>query len=226
MIILSTFLFACVNPTSSEITGHSSTAEDAPRLFTDYSASAQDAFKKCGVSETEYYRLLSLPYKEFDQDFTGGWRAVAKNKDCRDSAANLLKSYTANFEYEFKSNHTTLEWHTGQVLAGSGNYEEALIFFKRSYKSDEDQKDWNLYVDGTIAFLKKDKLALQAARDKLAAIPVPEKLKAARRKFLKDNPNITMRDGFVDDPGNLYILDDFIECFNESYSVAYNKCEA
>ena len=59
------------------------------------------------------------------------------------------------------------------------------LSFKRTYKDGDDEKAWNLYVDGTIAFLNKDKPSLQAARDKLAKVPVPEKLKDARRKFLK-----------------------------------------
>ena len=222
---LSTCLFACVNQNPGENSGRSITSEETPRLFTEHSAADQDDFKKCGVDRDEYYRLMTLPIEDFDQDFEGGWRTLDYKQGCKGAAARLLKSYLAEYEYTYERQHNQLEWHRGQVLASSGNYDEALAVFKRTYKDGDDEKAWNLYVDGTIAFLKKDKSALQATRDKLAKVPVPEKLKDARRKFLKDNPNITMRDGFIDDPGNLYVLEDFIKCFHESYAVAYGKCE-
>ncbi len=222
---LSTGLSACGNPQPSDNVTKTITTKITPRLFTEYSLDEQDAFKACGVDEAEYYRLMDLSYKDFDQDFKGGWRQISYKEGCHVSAARLLKSYTANSRYEFESNHSTLRWHTGQVLAGSGNYDEALTFFKRTYKEEDGQEDWNLYVEGTIAFLEKDKAALEAARDELATIPVPEKLKEARRKFLKDNPNITMPEGFIDEPGNLSVLDKLIKCFDEPYSVAYGACK-
>lgn len=80
---------------------------------------------------------------------------------------------------------------------------------------------WNLYVDGTIAFLTQDRSGLEAATDSLAAIEVSESEKEERRRFLEDNPDITMRDGFVDEPAFLSVLAGLLNCFGQPYSAAY-----
>lgn len=80
---------------------------------------------------------------------------------------------------------------------------------------------WQLYVKGSISFLKRDLNSLQLVRDQLAAIPVTEEEQEARRKFLRENPSIRMPDGFVESPQNLDVLDRLIECFDSNYEVAY-----
>jgi len=196
----------------------------APDVYADYPLSVRDQFQACGVNEDEFYRLMGLSYKAFDQDFKGGWREVDYKETCQEAAAHLIKSYITLHDYHYKSQRGTLMWHTGQVLAGAGKYDDAIVYFSQTYKSEANQAPWNLYVDGTIAFLQKDKTRLIALRDELAAMPVSEDLKAARRKFLKDNPEINMPDGFIDDPQNLSVMNDLIACFDQPYSKAYGKC--
>ena len=200
-------------------------ANDDITVFDNLSPETQKDFIKCGVDEDEFYRLMALDYRAFDQDFTGGWRLIDDQEDCKQTAINMLDSYTARHEYEYKQQRSTLIWHTGQVLASTGQYEDAIHYFKQTYNTEANHAEWNLYVDGTIAFLNKDKPRLIMLRDKLAVMPVSEKLKAARRKFLKDNPNVTMPDDFVDAHQNLSVMNDFITCFDKPYNIDYGKCK-
>lgn len=199
--------------------------ENTTEYFSDFSQSQQQMFADCDINENEFYRLMGLSFKEFDQDFKGGWRAYSHEDGCKAQAIELLKSYQKRQDVQFRENRSTLRWHTGQVLASTGDYEQAIQYFKQTYKDNSEYPEWNLYVDGTIAFLEKDKPKLKTARDKLAIIPVPEERKAARRQFLKDNPMITMPENFVDEPGNLSVLDKLLRCFDQGYNEAYGKCE-
>lgn len=224
ILALTASLLACQNPSAQVNSRQNSAIKPVPDVYTDYSETIRAEFLRCGVDEDKFYELMALSYRKFDQDFEGGWRAIDYKEGCRDSAGRLLQSYLTISQERFESNKVTLMWHTGQMLAGSNNYDEAIHYFRQTYKSAETQKEWNLYVDGTLAFLKKDKDTLLRARDTLANMPVSEKIKEARRTFLKDNPNITMPEGFVDDPQNLSVMNNLITCFDEPYSIAYGKC--
>lgn len=221
--VLMSGLYAC-QPQSVDRTSIPETMTAAPDTYTDYPEATRVEFQKCDIDEDEFYRLMGLSYRDFDQDFKGGWRAIDYKDGCGPVAAHILKSYLTASKNRFTDHTSSVKWHAGQVLAGIGRYEEARTYFEQTYKSADSLGDWNLYVDGTIAFIKRDKSALIAARDKLAKIPVPEALKNARRQFLKDNPNITMPKGFIDEPGNLSVLNQLITCFDKPYSEAYGKC--
>jgi len=200
-------------------------AQDDITVFNNLSDDMQNELINCGVDEDEFDRLMSLDYYSFDQDFDGGWREIDYKDQCQLAAAHVIKSYTAFNAYTDITQRSSLIWHTGQLLAGSGQYEEAISYFKQTYKSGDDHADWNLYVGGTLAFLRKDKAKLITLRDQLAAMTVPEDVKTARRKFLKDNPNITMPEGFIDAPLNLSVMNDLIACFDKPYSQAYGNCD-
>lgn len=200
------------------------TPQSAPDEFRAYSEQAQSKFIKCGVDEDEFYRLIGLSYRDFDQDFKGGWRAIDYKDGCKIAAQNMLKSYLTYHAYKHHSERSMLLWHTGQVLAGDNKYDEAVKYFRQTYKSGDHSTEWNLYVDATIAFLRKDKSALITARDTLALQTVSEEMKASRRGFLKQNSNVTMPNGFVDEPQNLSVVNKLIKCYDEPYSVAYGKC--
>lgn len=202
----------------------SNTPQSAPDEFSAYSEEAQSEFIKCGVDEDEFYRLIGLSYRDFDQDFDGGWRAIDYKDGCKIAAQNMLKSYLTYHAYKHQSERSMLMWHTGQVLAGDNKYDEAVKYFRQTYKSGDHSTEWNLYVDATLAFLRKDKSALISARDTLALQPVSDEMKASRREFLKQNPNVFWPEGFVDEPQNLSVVNKLIKCYNEPYSVAYGKC--
>ena len=99
----------------------------------------------CDVDQKEFRRLMNLNYKSFDQDFVGGWRAVSAVEGCKSAATILLQVYLLRQKTVFEDNRSTLRWHTGQVLAGNGQTEDAIRYFEQTYKpDDEDQVEWNL----------------------------------------------------------------------------------
>ncbi len=202
------------------------TEPDSPDDFSVFSIlppDQQEILAKCNIDSPELERLLRLSEDKFDQDMQGGWRLIARDENCLEAAAITIKAYINYSHPRAPENIRILRWHSGQLLAGTDKTEDAVAFFRGTYSDDV---EWNLYVDGTIAFLQSDKQALKAARDTLAARPVSEEEKEARRQFLSDNPNITMPDGFVDEPQNLSVLDRLLACFGRDYNQAYGKCES
>ena len=186
----------------------------------------QDALRACNVDRGEFHRLMGLSQKAFDQDFEGGWRAVAYQDGCEDMAGEIIKAYMLYSAPHAPEQLRILRWHAGQVKAGAGKTQEALALFAGAYNPDpEDGTAWNLYVDATIGFLNQDKESIQTAYDTLSGIIVSEETKASRRKFLVENPNITMPPGFIDEPQNLGVVKTLLECFGRSYSEAYGNCE-
>ena len=94
----------------------------------------------------------------------------------------------------------TIIFHSGQIHADLGENEKALERFAKSYDDTLNSKyHWNLFVDGTIAFIKKDKSKLITARDEV-------------EKAEKDHP-------YVKTLGNL------IKCFGKPYKEVGLGCE-
>lgn len=176
----------------------------------------------CGVHAERLDTLLSLDQQAFDQDFSGGWRTVAARQGCDAATADLIevwRDHSPNME-----SPSILHWHAGQMRAYAGDYEAAVALFDASRF---DQPEWTLYVDASIAFLQRDRAALQAARDALATLTPSAEEIAARRRFLEDNPQITMPEGFVEQPQNLNVVDRLLNCFEGSYAGAYSgECDA
>lgn len=189
---------------------------------------AQAELTRCGIDEEALDQQLALDYHGFDQNFEGGgWRGLARKDGCEVAQAELIKAYILYSTPKPTSSMNTLRWHAGQALAAAGRAGEALPYFRGAYHHDaskgEEKEEWDVYVDATIAFLERDRDALHAARDSLAAFSVSEEEKEARRQFLKDNPRISMPPGFVDEPSNLNVVEGFIACFDEPYKDAYGR---
>jgi hypothetical protein len=186
-------LASCVAPTSNPVTNNSPVAQ----------ASADN----CVYDRT---RLLALNMAEFDQDLDGGWRAVANQSGCFNAAADLIRDYHAALQEK----SFLLYWHEGQVRAISGDYAAALPLFEMSYNTQNDTIGWNLYVDATIAFVKRDKTALAKAYFALANLPVPVNAQ------LDQNGN-SIADSW---PPNLSVVEDLLACFDQQYLEAYQNC--
>src|SRR6185295_14247503 len=58
-----------------------------------------------------------------------------------------------------------LSWHEAQMWAFGGRNDVALPMFETTRKTGESSSDvaWNLYVDGTLAFRRLTRPALEAA---------------------------------------------------------------
>jgi hypothetical protein len=67
-------------------------------------------------------RLLALDENEFDQDMSGGWRALAFEPGCALIAADLLHDYR---EAHHKDSWL-LFWHEAQVRTDAGQYSQAF----------------------------------------------------------------------------------------------------
>jgi hypothetical protein len=162
------------------------------------------------VCDIDRSALLELDQKAFDQDFNGGWRKIADN-GCKKEAADLIRDWRRIHTSE----STTLYWHEGQMRAEIGDSPAAVELFKKAIKTPEEEAGfgWNLYVEGSVAFLNRDKLTLQRARDALAVLPKPEGLS---RMVDQDGNPVE-----IEWPMNLNILDAFIQCWDETYSNAY-----
>ena len=177
----------------------------------------------CGIDEAELERLINLSQDAFDQDFSGGWRPYGNQQGCELAAADLILTYLAQSPHV--EDRGILQWHAGQMLAAAGAYDRAIDLLVAS--SDDEPSAWNVYVEGTVAFLREDREGLEAAREALLEYAPSEEEQAATRRFLEENPNIQVPDGFVTDPPNLPVIDRFLACWGEPYAVAYaGECAA
>lgn len=155
--------------------------------------------------------MLALDERAFDQDMAGGWRALS-NIGCDAAAAAAIRDWRAA---HLQSKWTfMLNWHEGQMRANAGQTAEAIALFEMSRKSIEQDAGfgWNLYVAGTIAFLKGDATAFDAARAKLAALPRP----ATFNPVGPDGKPLEIRW-----PINLNVLEGFQRCWSQPYKQAY-----
>lgn len=194
------------------------------RAFDALDAETRAGLTACGVDADALDRQLALDLEAFDQDMNGGWRAVSRREGCEAAAGDLITAYLRFSAPTPPDRIRKLRWHAGQVLAAAGRVAEARAYFAGSYDAEPDT-EWNLYVDATLAFIDEDREALQAARDALAAREVSEEMKAARRRFLAENPDINMPEGFVDEPQNLTVVERLLACIGRPYGEAYGECE-
>lgn len=169
-------------------------------------------------------RMLALDEDKFDQDMSGGWRAISSIPGCELVAAGLLHEYREAHHQD----SGLLFWHEAQLRAFSGQYREAITLMARSYKpADADKAGWNPYVDATIAFLRKDKAALDEARSRLAVVPPPPDNKEMS-PVVDGYTEMKFADGTtrkVRWPLNSDVVEGLENCFDKPYVEAYrNEC--
>ncbi len=155
-------------------------------------------------------RLLALDLRAFDQDMTGGWRKLAAD-GCEAEAADLIRDW----RIAHKTRESILFWHEGQLRADIGQTSSAIALFERSRKTVEEDHGfgWNLYVDGTIAFLRADREAFDRAKVELAALPRPAGL------------DMRGPDGgpvAIAWPLNMNVFEGLQRCWGQSYKQAYS----
>lgn len=158
--------------------------------------------------------MLELDLQAFDQDLNGGWRTLANREGCERAAAELIREW----RHEKRNHRHILYWHEGQMRASAGETEVAIALFNLTRKDLEGDADfgWNHYVEGSIAFLRRDKEALLSAIERLKAVPESE-----------DN-SFTRPDGTVVQmawPPNLNVLRRFEYCWGRPYADVYGSEE-
>jgi hypothetical protein len=145
--------------------------------------------------------MLALGMDAFDQDHQGGWRPLSERPGCQVAAADLIRDYRAFLQDRLP----ILYWHEGQLRAEAGQTAEAISLMDRTRREAGDERApwWNVYVDATLAFLRGDRPALVAARERLAAVPRPDDTGGRRW------------------PPNLAVVDGLLRCFGRPYREAY-----
>lgn len=197
MLVLGCTLLACV--------ANAAPPKDAPPASCDHDRSG----------------LLALDEDRFDQDFNGGWRALAAKPGCKLAAADLLRDYRQAHNNEAG----ILYWHEAQLRAMAGQSGAAIGLMEKSRQpAGRDQGGWNAYVDASIAFLRKDRPALEQARQSLAAVPFPsDKGMPPLKDGLVELPMKGGKTMKVRWPPNIDVVDGLIQCFDKPYEEAYGR---
>lgn len=154
-------------------------------------------------------RLLALDQQAFDQGLTG-WRDLAR-KHCYIAAADVIRDWRI---LNAKAD-PILKWHEGQMRANAGDYAQAISLFKQARKepSEEMAEAWNIYVDGSLAFLQYDRSTLKKSISRLSKTSQPLNFKPVDGS----GKPIT-----VPWPPNLAVLEALLRCWGSPYVRAYN----
>ena len=131
---------------------------------------AAGAGSPCAVPPAEPARQATLAYTSFDsQAAPYGWRYLS-GVGCTDAAVSMLTGYAAaNNDGLRPGDAMELSFHIGQVLALAGRDAESLAHFEHALRPAA-TKEWATYVQATVAFLKRDAVAVRAARDEYALV--------------------------------------------------------
>lgn len=163
--------------------------------------------------------MLALPHETFDQDQTGGWRRIADIDGCEAAAADLIAEWRTENWSQLQADQLHLNyWHEGQLRAASEDRVRAVPLFLAGVNPDGGDPAKAEYALATVAFLNNDRPALEAARARMSALPMPpEFAQAAERYKATYGRELSW-------PLNLDVVDGLIACFGETYSKAYGDC--
>lgn len=164
---------------------------------------------------------LARDFVAFDQTEGQGWRPLYDAK-CYLEAAQLLRDWNAAHPDAFDPAdrrqamfQRILTWHEAQMWAFGGRFDIAEPVFERAYQrfSDVSETAWDFYVDGTLAFLRRDRAQLGKAVARLAEIPKPPGWDKA---VDADGKPISLPW-----PQNLDVLVGLERCWEKPYAEAY-----
>jgi hypothetical protein len=157
--------------------------------------------------------MLALDRKAFDQTLPdGGWRSLYE-RGCYAEAAELIRTW----RHDKRDHARMLYTHEGQMRAYAGQTEQAIALLELTYKAMDEDGDfgWNFYMDGTIAFLERDRKALDTAIARLEAVPRPQQ-----------SPRMVDAQGKSVEiiwPPNMNVLRAFERCWERTYLEAFEK---
>lgn len=145
--------------------------------------------------------IFKMSSDRLDQDMASGWRRIASEPGCKLPAANVIRIYRTQMAARIR----TMWWHEGQLHAVEGGTRVAIRLMKK-LRVPRSQKvlSVNLYVNATVAFLKKNRLAFLIARDRLSGMPEPD-------------------DWDQEWPPNGRVITTFGLCFNGACQAAYEQ---
>jgi hypothetical protein len=159
----------------------------------------------CELSREDKIANAKLTFDQFDQVGVtpATWRQLEDKHGCHAQAVEAAEDYLIHAHLATEGERRIVIFHIAQTLAMSGKDEEAALMTassKNPLQAATSELDWNTYVNGTWAFLKKDKDALKEMRDLLASEP--------------GHGNQV----------NAAVLSGLYTCFDKPYSIAYGLC--
>lgn len=185
----------------------------APSLVT----APQKPYAEC-VKDPEAY--LALPFRDFDQGVRPiaggprqewGWREIANQKGCDIAAAMLISQWRERHGASLDPRvQSFLTFHEGQMRATGGDYSGAIPLIEAGRVFFNDAAG-HAYVDAMLAFLRSDRTALTAARERLLAVPEPPNWPEIQRAY-KEQAGQEMRW-----PQNIEATDKLVRCFGKPY---------
>ncbi len=177
-------------------------------------ALAQSSPAAAADCATAHQSALDLPFEAFDSAETG-WRRWAAY-GCEREAAALIVAYRDLYTDELDTSQVSLlDWHAGQLYAAAGDYGFAIERMLLAKEATSEPAELE-YINATIAFLRSDREALLAARQRMAEIPEPASFSRAADRYVAtyNRPRPVW-------PLNLDVVDGMISCFGWSYKKAY-----
>ena len=183
----------------------------------------QKPYSEC-VTDPESY--LALSFEDFDQGIRpvadgprqeSGWREIARQEGCEIAAAVLISHWRdrhgANLD---RFRQSFIAFHEGQLRATGGDYSAAIPLIEAGRGAFSDAAG-QAYVDAILAFLRSDRDALIAARERLLAVPEPPNWAEMQRAF-KEQAGQEMKW-----PRNIEATETLVRCFGKPYS-ALREC--
>ena len=171
-------------------------------LFTSNIKSEQSQQERvCTVASAD---LSKLTFEVFDQglDSPLSWRCIALKGDFK-GARELIDKYQEINQPRLEPYMIqALNFHSGQLAAMDGKYEDAIEKFHQALDDNNEAADylsWNEYVSGTIYFLQGDIGKLEQEIKKI------------------ESRNLEM------DGANLRILKSYLRCPDETYKEVYSR---
>jgi hypothetical protein len=156
---------------------------------------------------------LDMPIEDFENG-PEGWRVWGEG-GCDSEAADLIASYRARWPDLDPGRDVILRWHEAQLRAMVGDAQALPLI--ESIQGKAASPATELYHQATLHFLRNDRQAFQATRDKLAALPEPPQFARARAAFSEKygQPGPVW-------PLNLDVVDSLAACFGLPYRQAYS----
>jgi len=147
-----------------------------------------------------------------------GWREIARQEGCDTAVAMLISQWRERHGASLNPpQQSFIAFHEGQLRAGSGDYSAAIPLIEEGRRYMFADAAGQAYVDAIVAFLRSDRDALIAARERLLAVPEPLNWPELQRKF-KEQAGQDMKW-----PRNIEATDALVRCFGKPYS-AYGEC--
>lgn len=158
--------------------------------------------------------LLALEYRAFDSNMERGWRDLA-GRGCEADAVALLEAFRVE-RGTTPAQTMALVHSEAKLRATVGETRKAVRLLRTLLPINDTNPEMLAYHQAEIAFLTGDREGLQAARDRLASLPLPPSL-AEAVALASENGNgadIEVRTPRLEE------VDGFLNCFDKPYAKA------